>query len=358
MQALELKRFIHANKKISFVLSQLGCHEIKYHPDGKDYWSCANPDGNNKNAVNVSNNEYLNCKNYTRDIGENADIISLVQFYRKTDFRDAIKYLHKILGLQQSYFTKPVTKQAPKKDPLDVFTKVLKRRPRTNVLAYDVLSENVFYDFVPHIHVDLFREGIVRHTIDKFKLAYSYKHQRTIFPFHYWQTGESLGYTARSSILGCEEFDIPKYYITPGYPKSINLYGLYENYNEIQKAGYITVFESEKAVLKRDSRLDRSCVALSGSTMSPEQCRIICGLDINEVVIALDNDLSVQDYRHMCERFYGIRIVSYIHDKWNLLPPKSNASDASNKIYEFLFKHRVRYDEKERKEYLKELKRR
>ena len=33
----------------------------------------------------------------------------------------------------------------------------------------------------------------------------------------------------------------------------MNLYGLYENYDAIQKAGYVVVFEAEKSVLKRDT---------------------------------------------------------------------------------------------------------
>jgi len=42
-----------------------------------------------------------------------------------------------------------------------------------------------------------------------------------------------------------------KYFITPGMRKEINIYGLWENYKDIQKAGYIVIFEAEKSVLKK-----------------------------------------------------------------------------------------------------------
>jgi DNA primase len=353
VQVNELKRYIFENKKITFVLEQLGCQYIKYNHN-KNYYSCSNPDGDNKAAVTISNDKYLNCRNFTRNLNnDNADLITLAQFYQKVDFRSTIKHLHKVLGLELSYFTKPIQKAELKKNPLDIFTRVLKRRPRTNVLTFDILSENAFYDFVPYIHMNFFREGVIKRTIDKFGLAYSYRYQRTVIPMRYWATGELLGFNMRSSIDNCELLDIKKYYLTPNYPKSFNLFGLWENYEGIIESGYIVIVESEKYVLKRHSRLDETCVALSGHTMSDEQVRIILGLDVKEIVISLDNDLTVQDCRHLCEKFYGIRIVSYIHDRWNLLPQKSNASDVGNKIYQFLFKHRVRYDEKERKEYLK-----
>ena len=37
--------------------------------------------GDNKGAINIYNNSYLNCKNYTREreFGDNADLLTLVQ---------------------------------------------------------------------------------------------------------------------------------------------------------------------------------------------------------------------------------------------------------------------------------------
>ena len=128
----------------------------------------------------------------------------------------------------------------------------------------------------------------------------------------------------------------------------------YENYISIQKAGYVVVAESEKSVLKRDSLGDGTVVALSGKSMSDEQVRILIGLNV-EIVIALDVDVDINEIRHIAEKFYNIRLVSYIYDKWSLLTDKQAPMDASNKIYQFLFNHRVKYDAFEHEEYLKSL---
>ena len=72
---------------------------------------------------------------------------------------------------------------------------------------------------------------------------------------------------------------------------------------------------------------------------------------MKEVVIAMDKDVQIEEVWHMCEKFYGVRKVSYIYDKWGLIEKKDSPADAENKLYNFLFKYRVVYDEQKHKEY-------
>ena len=357
MTVLELKKYIFHEGKIEFILNEIGCGHIVYHPT-KEYYSCSNCNGDNKTAINISNNEYLNCRNYTREkeFDENSDLLTLVQYNKSLNnknfsFFDTVKYLHKLLGLPLTF-----KKQEEKKevvDPLYIFKKVKAKRKRQNVLDFQVLDESELQDFVPYVHIDIFREGIIQKTIKKFGLAYSYKWKRTIFPIRHWMSGELVGYNARTSIENYDLFDIPKYFITPNYQKQNNIYGLYENYNDIKKANYITLVESEKSVCKRDSRNDSTCVALQGHSISDEQVRIIIGLDVREIVIAMDKDISIEEVWCMCEKFYGIRKVSYIYDKYDLLGEKDSPADADNKIFNFLFQFRNIYDENTHKKYMK-----
>ena len=75
-----LKNYIYENKLVSQVLEAVGCHHIKYHISN-NYWSCANPDGDNTGAVIVYNSPALNATDYTRTISKtkrNVDIIDFV----------------------------------------------------------------------------------------------------------------------------------------------------------------------------------------------------------------------------------------------------------------------------------------
>ena len=357
MTALELKSYILKNNKVEYILDSLGCRSITYHPE-KEYYSATQPDGDNKQGVIIKQCEYLNYYSYSRhiDVSEGKDIFSLIQESKNISFKDAMKYVHKLLGLKYTFKKEePKIEEVHKYDPVAIFERASGKTKTVNVLDFDILDEKVLDDFVPMIHIDLFREGITKRAIDRYGLCYSYRYKRTYFVHRYWSTGEIIGMNGRTSIENAEELGIDKYYLTPGMPKSINLYGLYENYDAIQKAGYVVVYESEKSVCKRSSLLDDTGVAISGHILSEEQARILSGLNIHEVVIALDKDVPIEEVWCMCEKFFHLRKVSYIYDKHDLLGPKDSPADSKNKVYEFLFKYRVTYDENIHRKYLESL---
>lgn len=352
----ELKEYIYENNKIEYILEEIGCHSITYHPT-KDFFSCGNYNGDNKGAINVKNNEYLNVINWTREkeFGDNSDIITLVQYNKSMSFIEAVKYLHKILELPFE-FKKKEEKPKKKYDPLSVFKKVLRCNRRVvDVADIQILEDKLLNDFVPMLHISWLKQGITERTRKKFGLCYSYRYKRVVIPMRYWATGELLGFNQRTVVENYEEFDIKKYYLTPTYPKQLNLYGLYENYDAIQKAGYVCVYEAEKSVLKRDSLGDSTGVALSGHSLSNEQIRILIGLNV-EIVFCLDNDIPVEEVRHLCNKFNNIRKVSYVKDFMDILGEKDSPADARNKNYQFLFDNRIVYDREEQRLYQESLK--
>ena len=356
MTISELKEYIYSENKIQYILEQLGCHNVRYN-DNKEYFSASQPDGDNPMGVCIRNNEYLNYRSFSRgvDYEDNQDLISLVEYIKKINFIDSVKYLHKILDLPFE-FKKQTKKPKKKYNPLEVFTKVLRSGRRViNVDDIKVLEDKILNDYVPLLHYSWVKEGITERTRKKFGICYSYRYKRIIIPIRYWATGELVATNARTTVENWEEFNIKKYILTNGYNKQLNLYGLYENYDAIQKAGYVVVYESEKSVLKRSSLLDDTGVALSGHTLSDEQIRILIGLNV-EVIIAFDNDISIEETRHACEKFKNIRKVSYIHDFMGILGSKDSPADARDKDYRFLFDNRIVYDRDEQRKYQESLK--
>lgn len=356
MDTISLKKYIYENKKIEYILNEIGCKHIVYHSN-KNYYSCSNFNGDNQNAINVKNNEYLNVINWTREkeFGDNSDIITLVQYNKSMSFIEAVKLLHKILELPFE-FKKKEEKPKKKYDPLDVFRRVLRCNRRVvNVDDIHILDDKLLTDFVPMLHIDWLREGITEKTRKKFKIAYSYRHKRIVIPHFYWMTNELIAFNMRTTVPNYEEFGIKKYYLSNGYNKSLNLYGYCQNKDEIEKKGYCLLVESEKSVLKRDALCDGTCLALSGKTLSTEQIRIVNSLKINELIICLDNDVDVNEIRWMAEQFKNRVKVSYIKDSWNILGEKDSPCDARNKDFQFLFENRITYNNEEHEKYLRSL---
>lgn len=356
MDTTSLKEYIFNNNKVEFVLEKIGCKLIKYH-SSKNFYSAANYNGDNTGAVNVYNTKYLLIHNWTREneFDDVSDIISLTQYNKKCSFVDAVKYLHNILGLELTPYKKEEKKEKP--DSLAVFENAINRhRAIVDVAEIQAIKEEAINDYVPLLYIDWLREGIMPWAAKKFGLAYSYKYHRVVIPIRYWLDGTLVGFNQRTTVENYEELGVRKYFLTPSYKKSFNLYGLWENREEIEDKKTVVICESEKSVLKRYSRNDGTCVALQGKKLSDEQRRIIIGLNVNEVIIALDNDVPIEEVRHICEQFYHIRNVSYVKDRWNLLGDKDAPADAENKVYNFLIKHRVKYDESEHQKYLNSLK--
>ena len=353
----ELKEYIYKENKIQYILEQLGCHEIKCSKN-KEYWSATQPDGDNPQGVNIRNNEYLNYRSFSRgiDYEDNKDLITLVETVKKITFIESIKYLHEILELPFEFKRKEEQKKK-KVDPLWIFKKTLRSNRRMTVDVNDIhiLDDKLLNDYIPMLHIDWVKQGITERTRKKFGLAYSYKYKRVIIPMRYWLTGELLGFNQRTTVENYNEFNIKKYFITPTYPKLLNLYGLYENYDSILNAKYVVVYEAEKSVLKRDSLNDPTGVALSGHTLSDEQIDILWGLNV-EIIIAMDKDIREEEVWHMCEKFWRGRKVSYIKDNNNILSAKDSPADARNKDFQFLFDNRIVYSIEQHNKYKESLK--
>jgi DNA primase len=353
MTAIELIEYIKNNNLIEKIIDDLGCHDLKEY---STEYRCGIPERKNKTSI-VIKKETLKIKIYQSE-GEtiSGNFITLIMTIKDISFVEANKYLHKLFGLKHQYNNKKQKKEINKKDPLEIFKKIKRRRNKVDINDIEIYNSTIIEEYEPVLYIDWLKEdGIVEFTRKRFNIGYSYKHKRIIIPVRYWAGEEDdyIGIIGRTTIKNFELFDIAKYFPLKPYPKGINLYGLQENYKSIQEAGYVCVYESEKATLKRHSRLDGTGVAVGSHNLSEEQIKILIGLNI-DIIIAYDKDISLKHIRSECEQFYGIRNVYYIYDKYDLLGEKDSPSDANNKIFNFLLKHKIKYDEKEHKEYLKE----
>lgn len=352
INANDLKEYIVENNCVPTILESLGCHDIKEY---RDEWRAALPNKKNKTAVCVKK-ESLSSAIRTGDGSTKGDIFTVVMDIKNISFGKANRYLHKLLGLVYSYESKNDNEDKP--DPLQIFKKV---KRRTHKLDKDipVYDESCMKEYIDLPYIGWVREGILPMACKRFNIGYSYDRKRIVIPERKWDgdDNEYIGITGRTTIPNYEFLDIPKYFkLSNTYPKGLNVYGLNENYKSIQEAGYAIIMESQKSVLKRYSRLDKTGVAIGSCEITDEQVRILIGLNV-ELCICLDEGISLQHIRKECEKFYKIRKVSYMYDGWGLLKKgsKDSPADANNKIFNFMFKHRTIYDENEHNKYLENL---
>ena len=351
MTAIEIIQHIIDNGLTSKIIDDLGCHDFKEY---STEYRCGMPESTNKTNIAIKK-DTLKTKIFQSDSKIiRGNIFTLIMTIKDISFVDANKYLHKLFGLVYNYKKGKQSQEENKIDPLEIFKKVKRKRNKININDIEIFDSTIIEEYEPVLYIDWFKEGIVEFTRKKFNIGYSYKHKRIIIPIRYWAGEEDdyIGIIGRTTIKSYSILDIPKYYPIKPYPKGINLYGLQENYKTIQEENEIILYESEKSVLKRHSRLDGTGVAVGSHNLSEEQVKIIIGLNTN-ITIAYDKDIPLKHIRSECSRFYGIRNIYYIYDKYDLLGEKDSPADMNNKIFNYLLKHRIKYDEKEHKEYLK-----
>lgn len=364
MNISELKEYIYNNKKVKFVLENIRNHNIIYHSSSgllNPWFTCSNFDGDNTNAVKIEDTKYLNVTNYTRPefnkLGKDGrtDIVTLTMYNKNINFKDALKYLHELLGLP--YDGKYSGKHRLRFQPLEQFNNELCENS-FDFTDFTYIDPNKLNKYEDALHIDWLREGIIEKTRAKFGIKFEQtpngKYDCIIIPLRAWFNGKTIDVKRRIVNNDLLTTGYPKYIDPSGYPQKQNIYGLWENYESIKNKGYCVVFEGEKSVLKRDSLTDATGVAIGGHSLSDTQADILASLNV-EVVIAFDEGISIAETRFNCEKLYGRCKVSYIFDKWDKLGKKESPADIANKDYQYLFDNRVRYDKAEHEQYLKDI---
>lgn len=355
--AQQLKEYIKNNSLIVTVLENVGCHKIH---ETSNQLRCALPNHSNPNSLCVWK-DTLAVKSYDDTLTFNGDIFTLIMKLRNISFVDSIRYLHKLLNLPFINVYRNIAKEERINDLSSIFLKAkqvahCKDNNKCEELTIFNSLNNEEYLFLPHIN--WIREGILPKAIKKFNIGYDIKSKRIIIPHRLWYGNDNdwVGITGRTTLKNYELLGIPKYMSMrkERYPKTMNVYGLQENHNSIDKAGYVTVFEAEKSVLKRYSWGDETGVAICGHTISPEQEKILISLD-TDIIIAMDRGISRFQVRELCEKFYNIRKVYYMWDEYDvILHDKESPADLSNDLYAHMFKYKILYDNKEHEQYIVE----
>lgn len=340
-----LKNYIYETEQVERILDAIGCEDVKSNSN-RTYWNCSNNDGDNPKSIVVRNTPYLGVVDHTRIDFDNdrGDIITLVMYNLKCDYETAIKFIKTVLDGDEDA------------EPHLLIRAERDRKRKTVLKEQKVFPERVLGYFKPVLHESWIAEGITDKERARYSIYYFPQKQKIMIPHRRYTDGAIIGFNMRN--LYYEKFGGNKYRNSIGFDKSQNIYALYENRDEIEKKRYVTVYESEKSPIKRSCVGDNTGLALSGRTLFDRQVDIILSLDIDEIVIALDEGLDINESRHMANKLYEkdkSKKISYIYDREGIMSAKQSPADLSNKDFIRLFENRVHFDDAERQLYLKSI---
>ena len=215
-------------------------------------------------------------------------------------------------------------------------------------------NEGALDTFIKYYPPEWLREGISKTTMDKFGICYSISQNKIIIP-HRDVNGRLVGIRGRA-LNEWEIENIGKYMPVRleqtwyKHPLSMNLYGLFENKENIKKQGVCYVFESEKSVLQFESFTGPNCaVAVCGSQFNKYQLNILLKTCCpNEIVLCFDSEEIGEETKYfdklwaICQKYKNYANFSFVYDRLGLLNLKDSPSDRGEETFKKLLNKRVR----------------
>lgn len=332
MRSSDLKEYIVDNECLDTILEEVGCKHIVQH-DG--YFTCANPDGDNRNAVVVYINQNLTTINYTRNITKNkqtADIFDLVAFYQDCSFPEAMKYVHSILGLD--YYSEP--EQICESLQILKMLKDMSSGEKDEDIPIKPISEKILSYYLPYGNVLFEDDGISLSTQKEWEIKYDPQSNSVVIPLRD-EIGTLIAIKARKFKYTpdtpvenkrfndtLEDGESKYFFLEPG-AKSQILYGLHKNYNAIKDQGIVYVGESEKFCMQLYD-MGYYGVSCGGSKLSKRQIELLTRLGV-QICLCFDKDIDEESLKKISDDFMDGVPVYAIVDKNNILNQKQSPSD-------------------------------
>lgn len=335
--------------KVKLLLQKLGAKEII---DKGDYL-ITNTICHNEDADNASLKLYYYNNNKIFMCYSNCQAMSIFKFMKTYYETRGIEYdwvsdIYNVI-LDCSNFKPGEGFDAPRYESLRskyAYVKQEKELPEYNKGALDT-----FIKFYPS---EWLQEGISKAAMDKFGIRYSISQNKIIIP-HYDVGGRLVGIRGRA-LDEWEVENIGKYMPVRleqtwyKHPLGLNLYGLYENQENIKKSGVCYVFESEKSVMQCESFSGPNCaVAVCGSQFNKYQLNLLIKTcRPNEIILCFDSEEVGEETKYfdklwaICQKYKNYANFSFVYDRLRLLNLKDSPSDRGEETFRKLLEKRTR----------------
>jgi len=306
------------------ILSELGCKNIrKMKNKNTEYFVCANPDGDNTNAINVYLDSYYT-RNYTRPEFESRnikDIISLVEYFEDISHFKAINKICKICSF--NYYDNEISLGLLNWIK-SIETGDAKKEDSINPIPNDILKQ-----FHAKPIKKWFLEGLKKESQNLFEIGFDIDSERITIPIRD-EIGNLVGVKGR--LLKDSKIKDDKYLYLYTCPKDLILFGLHQNYNHIKKANEVIVVEAEKSVIKLNSLGFKNAIAVGSKHISESQINKLLRLGV-PITIAFDKDVTLKELKRIAENFkFPVKTIdiNIIYDEMDFLKEKECPMDNTN----------------------------
>lgn len=311
---------------------------------------CHNHDGTGKKKLHYhSQDKCFYCYTHCHMIG---NLYKVVMKVRECSWREAYNYVCTFFRIPVTFLQYGFTSAKVDNSFIRKFETHEEKHKELEIKESSVLKT-----FWPNLfHKSWIDDFITIDAMKKFNVQFDISKNRIIIP-HYDKDNNLVGIRCRN--FNQAEVDDGKKYMPISvnnviykYDTHLNLYGLNISKNAIKKYRKAIIGESEKFVMQLYSFYNENsvAVAVSGSSLSNEQMKLLIDLDVEEVVVALDKEFTNEEeekaYKEKVNKSFVNKLnpyfkVSVIWDTNNLLENKMSPTDKGRETFEKLLKSRI-----------------
>ena len=298
---------LYSTKDVIDLMLEMGSSPPLYDNQGNLIFTTVCHGGDNHKLYYYPNTQWLMCYSNCGSLS----LYDVVANHYGIDFKEAYRMLAQRKGVNLNQRKVGLTRERMEFDDLDFLKKHLYKPKKRNIESLPTYNENVLNIFEPMYPLDWYDEGISPEIAEYFDIRFWLGKNKAIIP-HRDINGGLVGIRARS--YNQWEVDSGRKYMpisvqgtTYRYPMHFNLYGIYENKENIKRIKKVIIFEAEKSVMLYGSMLGQEnniALALGGMNLSLYQRDLLLNLGIEEIVFCLDKEYSEEMYENKDSKEY------------------------------------------------------
>jgi len=289
------KRLLEDPEKIKQLLEKFDFYKIRIH---SSYISFARSQESSPKSITIylDSNEALLVKDWATN--EVKDVFNYIISNRSVSFKEVISETKNILGIDGYVYN-----ETPRVEAFGGFYGRIKNRTKPELKVYD---ESILDKYIMCCNQRFLKDNISLETQRKFEIGFDIESQSITIPIRN-EVGNLVGVKCRRNEDNCEM----KYWYDVPCQMSQLLYGFSDNYNELESADVIYVFEAEKSTMQCYSYGYKSAVSLGSGTISKKQVQLLLSLNPKRIVLLHDaqypwesverNLKAIQSYNRMRE---------------------------------------------------------
>lgn len=275
--------------------------------------------------------------------GCGGNILNWIMTFENMSFNDAVEKVGKLSGVDIRHL-----KQCSALKIYKSIARIYDASNKKRVIDRKILDESEIKKYSDEVPYEWVEEGINPWIMKKYNIRIDNNSNRIVYPV-YDSSLNLIGFKGRTRFKNYKEMRIKKYQNYQKIGATDFFIGMKENYQNIKRRNEVIIFEGIKSGMKVEEWGYDYWLASETGWLNDEQILILIKLQIKNVVIAYDNDVTLKKIRECTEKLRRFTNVYAVIDRKSVkdrllgsCEDKMSPCDRGREVWETLYREKRR----------------